>query len=146
MYALSNVTLINKAVWSSETVLEFMVEGADGGRVTHVELEKEKYKVPTIRLCEYLNKPVDFLKLDIEGAETEVIKDCQNLLCNVNNLFVEYHSFVDEEQTLYILLNILHEAGFRVHIHPPVTSPQPFYYRYVNLGMDMQLNIFAFRE
>lgn len=146
IYALSDVTLVNKAVWSSETILEFMVEGADAGRVTHIELEKETYQVSTTRLREYLSKPVDFLKLDIEGAETEVIKDCQDLLFNVNNLFVEYHSFVDEEQTLYIILNILHEAGFRLHIHPPLTSPQPFYYRYVNLGMDMQLNIFAFRE
>ena len=145
-YTLSNVNLVNKAIWSSETTLEFMVEGADGGRVTHIETEKEKYQVSTIRLREYLSKPVDFLKLDIEGAETEVIKDCQDLLCNVNNLFVEYHSFINEEQTLHIILNILHKAGFRVHIHPPVTSPQPFYHRYVNLGMDMQLNIFAFRE
>lgn len=144
--ALSDVKLVNKALWSSETVLEFMSEGADGGRVIQIELEREKYQVSAVCLRDYLTRPVDFLKLDIEGAETEVIKDCQDLLLNVNNMFVEYHSFVNETQSLHFILNVLHEAGFRLHIHPPVTSPQPFYYRQVHLGMDMQLNIFAFRE
>ena len=145
-FELSDVKLIDKAVWSSETTLEFMPEGADGGRITQMEPDKEKYQVQTVRLREYLNQPVDFLKLDIEGAETEVIKDCQDLLVNVENFFVEYHSFVNEPQTLHVIINILSEAGYRLHIHPPVTSPQPFYHRNVHFGMDMQLNIFAFRE
>ena len=67
------------------------------------------------------------------------------MLGNVENLFVEYHSFVDKPQTLDQLVSMLTEAGFRLHIHPPVTSPQPFIRRDVNLGMDMQLNVFAFR-
>ena len=145
-FELYDVNLINRAIWSSETTLEFMSEGADGGRVTQIELEREKYKVPTVRLRDHLSQPVDFLKLDIEGAETEVIKDCQDLLFNVENCFVEYHSFINEPQTLHMIINILSEAGYRLHIHPPTTSPQPFYHRRVHFGMDMQLNIFAFRE
>jgi FkbM family methyltransferase len=143
---LPDVKLVNKAVWSSETILEFMSEGADGGRVIQLESNRERYQVPTTRLRDYLNEPVDFIKLDIEGSETEVIKDCKDLLYNVDNFFVEYHSFANESQTLHLLLNILFEAGFRLHIHPAVTSPQPFYHRNLNTGMDMQLNIFAFRE
>ncbi len=143
---LSNIELVKKALWTSETTLEFMSEGADAGRVTQLEPDRPKYQVPTARLRDYLINPIDFLKLDIEGAETEVIKDCQDLLVNVENLFIEYHSFVNEPQTLHLIVNILSEAGFRLHIHPPVSSPQPFYHRNVHLGMDMQLNIFAFRE
>lgn len=145
-FNLSDIELFNKAVWSSENILEFMSEGADGGRVTQLESDRERYQVPTVRLRDYLIKPVDFLKLDIEGAETEVIKDCQDLLFNIDNLFIEYHSFVNETQTLHIIINILSKAGFRLHIHPSLTSPQPFCDRSVSLGMDMQLNIFAFRE
>ncbi|MGF1479792.1 MAG: FkbM family methyltransferase [Cyanophyceae cyanobacterium] len=145
-FQLSNVELIDKAVWSSETTLEFMAEGADGGRVTQIESKHEKYQVKTVRLRDYLYQPVDLLKLDIEGAETEVIQDCQDLLVNVENFFIEYHSFVNEPQTLHMIINILSSAGYRLHIHPPATSPQPFYHRNVHLGMDMQLNIFAFRE
>lgn len=143
---LSKISIVNKAVWNSETMLEFMSEGADGGRVVQLEDKRRRYQVQTVRLRDYLNQTVDFLKLDIEGAETEVLQDCQDLLINVEHLFVEYHSFINQAQTLHIIVNILSEAGFRIHIHPPITSPQPFYHRNVYLGMDMQLNIFAFRK
>jgi hypothetical protein len=122
-----------------------MVEGADGGRIVEIQSDKRKYKVSTVKLSNYLKQPIDFLKIDIEGAETEVLKDCKDLLCNVENLFVEYHSFVDQPQSLNVLINILFDKGFRIHIHPPVTSPQPFWSRNIHLGMDMQLNLFAFR-
>lgn len=141
-----DVTLINKALWISETVLEFMSEGSDGGRVLYVAPEAKKYQVPTVRLRDYLDQTVDFLKLDIEGAETKVLIDCQDLLFNVKNIFVEYHSFANEPQTLHTIINILTEEKFRIHIHHPILSHQPFYERNIFMGMDMMLNIFAFRE
>jgi FkbM family methyltransferase len=145
-FELKNITLVQKALWKEDRVLEFMAEGADGGRVVEIEKSRSIIKVDATRLRPYLEEHVDFLKLDIEGAETEVIEDCQDLLGNVDNLFVEYHSFVNQPQTLDRLVGILANAGFRLHIHPPATSPQPFYERNVQMGMDMQLNIFAFRD
>ena len=139
-----DVELFCRALWSSETKLSFMHEGADGGRLSQGDDLKNK-TVQTARLRDYLDRKVDFLKLDVEGAETEILIDCADLLGNVENLFVEFHSFVESPQTLHTVINILANAGFRLHIHPSVTSPQPFVCRNVNLGMDMQLNIFAFR-
>jgi hypothetical protein len=40
---------------------------------------------------------------------------------------------------------LLAEAGFRLHVHSVVTSPRPFVARELNSGMDLQLNLFAFR-
>lgn len=145
-FRFSDVNLVNKALWISETFLEFMSEGADAGRVLDVEPEVKKYQVPTVRLRDYLDRPVDFLKLDIEGAETKVIIDCQDLLFNVKNIFVEYHSFANQPQTLHTIINILNKAKYRIHIHHPILSHQPFYERNIFMGMDMMLNIFAFRE
>jgi len=142
----TNVELIRKAVWSSETFLEFMAEGADAGRVVQIESPKKSYQVPTARLRHYLNEPIDLLKIDVEGAEIEILKDCSDLLSNVKNLFVEYHSFANSSQSLDILIKILSEAGFRLHIHPTYISPNPLMERNINTGMDMLLNIFAFRE
>jgi FkbM family methyltransferase len=144
--SLSNVELINKALWSSETVLEFKPDGADGGSLYQGKLQQEKYQVPTVRLRDYLNKPIDLLKLDIEGAETQVIEDCYDLLTNVQHLFVEYHSFAEQPQSLNVLIKMLSQAGFRLHIHTVHSSPQPFCDRELYAGMDLQLNIFAFRE
>lgn len=147
-WGFSNVDLVNKALWDSETILEFNSEKADAGRLSEnsSKLEGEKYKVPTVRLRDYLEQSVDFLKIDIEGAETQVIKDCSDLLINAKNLFLEYHSFNKESQSLNILINLLSEAGFKLHIHTNSKSPQPFYHREIQMGMDMLLNIFAFRE
>lgn len=144
----SNVSLVNKALWNSETILEFASEKADAGRFSQnsSKLKGEKYEVSTVRLRDYLGQSVDFLKIDIEGAETQVIQDCFDLLPNVKNLFVEYHSFNKEPQNLNILINLLTEAGFRLHIHANSKSPHPFCHREINMGIDMLLNIFAFRE
>ena len=144
-YACCDIELLQRALWSSETTLEFESEGADGGRLLRAG-DAGNNSVRTVRLRNYLSEPIAFLKLDIEGAETEVLIDCADRLESVQNLFVEYHSFVNEPQTVHRILDILAKAGFRVHIHPPVTSPQPFIRRNVHLGMDMQLNIFAFRQ
>lgn len=141
----SNIELQHCAVWTSETQLSFMTEGADGGRLSGPG-DANDAMVPTVRLRDYLSQPVDFLKMDIEGAEVDVLADCAGQLRNVDTLFVEYHSFAERPQKFHQLTTILAEAGYRVHIHPPVTSPQPFMRREVMMGMDMQLNVFAFRQ
>ncbi len=140
-----SVDLHRCAVWTSETNLSFMREGADGGRLAGPG-DSNDVLVPTVRLRDYLSQPVDFLKLDIEGAEVDVLADCANELQNVDTLFVEYLSFAERPQRIDELTTILTEAGYRLHIHPPVTSPQPFMRREVLGGMDMQLNVFAFRQ
>ncbi len=141
----SQVTVIGKAVWSSETILKFQSEGADAGRIDS-GAGKNLVDIPTIRLRDFLNEPLDLLKMDIEGAETEVVLDIAPCLQNVQNFFVEYHSFAARPQTLGILVQTLTDAGFRVHIHPMIVSPHPFIAINTYLGMDMQLNIFARRE
>jgi hypothetical protein len=84
--------------------------------------------------------------MDIEGAETEVLCDCADCLFNVSHLFVEYHSFVGKKQTISKLLGTLIDANFRVDIHSALTSSHPFLSIDEYLGMDLQLNIFAYRK
>jgi len=144
-FGYQDIDLHCRAVWNCATTLRFASDGADGGRVAKAG-ETHNKEVKTERLRDFLDQRVDFLKIDIEGAETEVLLDCADRLGNVDNLFLEYHSFDQQPQSLHVLINILNDAGFRLHIHPPITSPQPFLKRDVHAGMDMQLNIFAFRR
>lgn len=141
----ADVELHCRAVWQAETTMSFAGDAADAGRLARAG-EAGNKSVRTVRLRDYLGRPVSLLKIDIEGAETLVLEDCVDLLGNVDNLFVEYHSLVDEPQTFHSLLAILAGAGFRVHLHPENISPQPFLERNAPTQMDMQLNIFAFRE
>lgn len=144
-FNLKDVLTVNKAVWSSETELDFYSDGSDGGRIKNNEmLDSKVQKVKTTTLSNYLNRPVDLLKIDIEGAELEVLKSIKDQLQNVTFLFIEYHSFVNSKQLLNELLEILVQCNFRYYIeHIGVKSNHPFDKINSENGMDNQLNIFA---
>ena len=40
---------------------------------------------------DYLTEPVDFLKMNIEGVEWEVLADSEDLLRQVREIVIEYH-------------------------------------------------------
>ena len=90
-------------------------------------------------------RKVDFLKIDIEGAEFVVLKDIENELYNVDAIFIEYHSMQNKKQNLHEILKIVQDAGFNYHIKEAYTSKHPFMERNLNFGMDLQLNIFCFK-
>lgn len=144
-FGYDDVRFVNKAVWNSETEFDFTRDGSDAGRLS-LPNDQPTNVVKTVRLKDYLNHKIDLLKLDIEGAETQVLQDCADVLNNVEALFVEYHSFVEEPQSLHTVTNILAQAGFRLHIQAPMPAPHPFIKCNPYMGMDMQLNIFAFRS
>ncbi|TAE00764.1 MAG: FkbM family methyltransferase [Bacteroidetes bacterium] len=144
-FDLKNITLVQKALWNTETTLHFASTGADGGRLGDKNLG-QNIEVQTVSLRNYLTQKVDFLKIDIEGAEDTVLKDCADLLPNVERMFVEYHSFANQKQSLNQILDILGQAGFRYYIERNgVRSPQPYLNIDTLIGMDLQLNIFAYR-
>lgn len=144
-YNYKNVVLHNKAIWTSKTTVKFKVEGGASGKISESE-EDNLIEVETQSLKDLINERIDLLKIDIEGAEYEVIKDCKDKLDLVENLFVEYHSSVNEKQKLNEILEILTQKGFRYHIKEAYAAPCPFVDRPTMLGMDLQLNIFAFRD
>jgi len=150
--ALPNVTLKNAAVWNAQTTLPFVAVGADGGHLAKVtpagssNSGPQTPSVATVRLRDYLVRRVDFLKIDIEGAEFEVLSDCCDRLCNVEKLFVEYHSFIHDVQRLGRFFSILEEAGFRIHAHSSSRSPRPFEHLAIHNNKDMRLNVFCWRK
>ncbi len=147
-FHLRDIVLEKKALWNEDGWLEFHSEGADAGRVRTAMDYERIVRVPSVRLRKYLEgQTIDFLKVDIEGAETTVLKDCEDLLVNVSRIFVEYHSFTGQEQTLPELLALLKRAGFRLNINVPgLVSKKPFSMIETYNGMDMQLNIYGWRS
>jgi len=141
----ADVTLVRKALWNAETQLDFRPDGADAGRLTDGLTQAKTIKVWTSSLADCLVEKVDLLKLDIEGAETEVLENCAGKLGCVDRIFVEYHSFARQPQTLSRLVSLLSDAGFRIQIQSPMTCGQPFVSRPTIHGMDALLHIFAFR-
>jgi FkbM family methyltransferase len=146
-FQFDNVELINKGLWEKETTLKFFSEGADAGRIAQ-ENDKNIVEIQTVKLSNYLKKTeIDFLKIDIEGAETEVLIESQEWLKNVRNIFIEYHSFSTQKQTLSTILNILETNGFRYYIeHVCLKSKEPFVSIVDHIGFDNQLHIFGYKK
>jgi FkbM family methyltransferase len=146
-YDLQNVTTLQKAVWNAETTLKFYTDNGLAGSVENICRKQEPTLVETQRLKNYLQREVDFLKMDIEGAEYPVLIDCKDELKNVRNIFIEYHSYIKKEQQLGDILELLKKAGFRYHIKESYSRTQPFISRsLICENMDMAVNIFGYRD
>lgn len=126
---ISNVEVLEKAVWIDQQGVAFQQEGGQGGRIDQNRHEI-KTKIPSIRLKDLLQKEtsIDFLKLDIEGAELAVLRDCSDQLYKVKHLFVEYHFFNTGKNYLSELLKILEDAGFSYFVQNNSIF-QPFLFR-----------------
>lgn len=84
--------------------------GHMGDKVTEIEVENR-------RLSTFLNEPVHFLTLDIEGSEDEVLKEASDKLGAVQHIFCEYHHGAGTSpDRLVTILSVLHGAGFDVHM------------------------------
>jgi FkbM family methyltransferase len=137
------VKVINKAVWNEETSIKFLPDEADGGKIT----EGGQLTVQTVRLSDYLSGNIDFLKMDIEGAEHDVLPSISNNLKNVKFLFLEVHLEYNNSQKLENILSILRSNGF-VYSFKTVknlTFKELLLPKNRN-GFTQQLNIFAINE
>lgn len=122
---MEDVEIIPKALWSAEGKLKLHVDVDQENHWSSTSSflrgswtgtqPTEPIEVETVRLSPYLNEPVDILKIDIEGAETEVLLECRDKLSNVKHLFVEFHAtrLHRPEQFVSILLN----AGFKLTVY-----------------------------
>lgn len=142
---LKKVELNRAAVWINDGEISF---DANESEASHVSEEGSSKKVRSVSLNKLMGKynEIDFLKIDIEGAENKVIPDCENQLTKVKNLFLEYHGKVEETPKLEELLNILNIAGFKVYIANAADHlKKPFVEKRTETMYDVQLNLFCYR-
>jgi FkbM family methyltransferase len=141
-----DVELVNKAVWKESGSLTFRADGADGGRIAG-SADTGTIPIESVDVRSVLaGETLDFVKIDIEGAETAVVRAAADKLQDVRNIFVEYHSDPSREQELAELLGILTVAGFRLDVQSPFFHPSPMMGERTVTGFDLQLNIFGWRE
>jgi FkbM family methyltransferase len=118
---LSDVTLLQAAVGGHAGTLTFYSDGKYGSCLAeHKPADYTDWKrcdVPCVRLRDYLTEPVDFLKMNIEGAEFEAIRAVADRLHLVRELVIEYHHMPGLKRSLHEILSILHDAGFEYLIN-----------------------------
>lgn len=98
---LNNVTALNTALFdNSASTTPFFIDQTDNQWFSTASLLKNSWtgdqrthqiQVPTTTLSELIQEPVDFLKMDIEGAETKVLKASYQSLPLIKQLIIEFH-------------------------------------------------------
>lgn len=144
IFNFKGVTIEKKAIWKENTNLYFSNEGTMMSKI----VDSGNYSVEAQKLADLMSRDIDLLKIDIEGAEYEVLKSIQHQLDQVKNLFIEYHGTFRQNNELNDILNMVTDAGFKyyikeaapVYVHPFIRI-KPSHVPY-----DLQLNIFCFRN
>lgn len=148
---LSSVELHQKAVGCRDEQRVFHIDIDDPASLG-MSLSKRLYEnssrkvgettVECVRLSSFLDGPVDILKLDVEGAEYEVLSELheKGKLSDIREVFIEYHyNESNPENSLVEILQMLKANGYRYIIdsnhHPP-------YHHYQN--RHFKLNIYAY--
>lgn len=143
---LKNVVLHNKAVWDKEEKLVFYTDGGMGGRVNDAYKNQDPTYIQAVALEDYIDENVDFLKIDIEGAEDVVLQSCKEKLNQVERIFFEYHNKLDSPQTLHELLNLVKQAGFNYYLKDSSSRQRPFVDTEVICEtFDMATNVFCYK-
>lgn len=132
---LRDVTLINAALASKPGIIEFYGQidsktpyscgnsiiqswGEQRSIYDPEYLQQNTIKVTAVQLSNYINEEIDFLKLDIEGAERQVLEELGDKLNLVKEIFMEIHCSQDPKflNHLSSILAILKKYSFHFDI------------------------------
>jgi FkbM family methyltransferase len=118
------VTVVNAALGGDDGEMGFTPDGQAGGMLV---AGGAPMRVRVERLSRYLDGDVDFLKLNIEGAELDVLREIRESgrIGRVRAMVIEYHGWPAGEQRLGALLSLLDASGFRYLVHDQDEQSNP---------------------
>jgi FkbM family methyltransferase len=121
---LRNVSAHNVALWDTDDRISFFVNDRHPGSLLMSVKQNRtlgtEIKVEARRLSQYINVPVDLLKVDLEGSEDRVISDLllSGKLGLVRQMILEYHHHIPGEAPgLGNFLAILEQSGWNYQLH-----------------------------
>jgi FkbM family methyltransferase len=133
--------VVEAAVAGREGEIGFQSDGADGG---HTVAAGASLRVPARVLSGFLREEVDLLKIDIEGAEGEVLREIESSLPHVRALFVEWHSRPGQPG-MGAAVAQLETAGFDCYLQIGAGPRQPFLAREPVNNFVQQVHLYAVR-
>ena len=130
---LANVTLHNVVLAESPGEAELYFDpnhlGSLSMSVREGRIHGASQRVEAVRLSDYVDSPVDLLKMDIEGSEGAVLAELaeSGKLKMIKQLIVEYHHHLQPaDNSLAEFLHLLQRNGFgyRVKAHYDAMAPK----------------------
>lgn len=127
---LSNTLVYQKALADKEGTIEFFYDSENISSlqmsIMKERVSQSKVEVECTTLSKYITKTVDFLKLDIEGAETLVIQNLheEGKLKFIEEMVIEYHHHINkDEDNLSEILSLLEKNDFGYQINTNIDTP-----------------------
>jgi FkbM family methyltransferase len=108
-----DVQIVNAALSAENGTASFEADGSDAGHLAD-DPETCCLEVNLVQLGQYMDRPIDLLKVDIEGAEFHVLRSARDKLHLVRRIFVEWHGLRNEKSSLSEMLELLESEGFRL--------------------------------
>jgi hypothetical protein len=115
------VSIHNLALAAHDGMVGFFRDPVHPGALTMNTIRPmgERIEVPCARLSSYTADHIDLLKMDIEGAELDVLNELASTdaLQRIDRIILEYHHHVRAiEDRLSELLHILERGGFGYYL------------------------------
>lgn len=127
---LKNVDIYKKAVSMTDGEIEFYYDDENPGSLfmssIQDRLPKQKRVVEATRLSTFIDKDVELLKIDVEGAEFAVIEELiqSGKISYIKQIIMEYHHHISEEEDVFSkMLHKLENAGFGYQISSELGRP-----------------------
>jgi FkbM family methyltransferase len=119
---LKNVTIVRKGIWSSTKTIDFQSEGNMGSSASDISSRKSNViSIDVLSLndaAEFANKrKIDAIKMDIEGAELEVLKNAEAFLKkhNLPRLVIEPH-VIEGTMNTEEICKVLKSYGYSIEL------------------------------
>jgi FkbM family methyltransferase len=123
---LKDVTLINKAVGGQEGTLKLYGDDSMTASLLESRNSGKATEVPVVKLSQYIDRPVSFLKLDVEGAEGPVMDDLAATakMQMIKIMTIEYHHHIDKNSdALSKFLKLLEDNNFGYQVEAAAETP-----------------------
>jgi FkbM family methyltransferase len=129
-YPEAQVTAENVAVWKEAGEVRFQAEGTLGSSIesfshrTNATVAVRAVRLPDFLAAQKIER-LDLIKMDVEGAETDILATCRDLLRRFRPVVIVEAHRPHGVSTADACAAILHEEGYRTYqvLQPGTKSP-----------------------
>jgi FkbM family methyltransferase len=130
---LDNLYIENSAITNRRGEM-FLYTPANNGilgsllQITSSFAEKVQARTFADIISEHALERIDFLKVDVEGAEFDILLSCSDeIFAKIQRMIIEYHEFEGDKRSYQDLVNLLDSQGFQVVVEK-AKFPQPHWF------------------
>lgn len=126
----NSVQAIKAALANKEGTVQFFYDPSNPGSLVmstkQERMQKQRRNVEATLLSKHIGEDVDFLKMDIEGAELEIMEELSSSgkLSHIKQMAIEYHHHISKKTDEFSkMLRILENSGFGYQIESHLIRP-----------------------